>query len=219
MSDTVQLETPCIDLPQTKRGHERRIALIESATELFLQHGYEAVSLDDIVHHAGGSKASIYKYFGNKEGLFRAICDYRCACFEQDITLTPKPDAEALRDYLKRILLNFIRHILQPRNISFIRLIINQSQKDPQLADYLHRNGAANIQKTITQALEQDHARGLIHCPAPSSSAIMYLGIIRDYEWRVILGVNIAITDQEVDNHIQYCIDRFLAGHQRHEFL
>ena len=56
------------DLPQTKRGHERCIALLISATELFLERGYDAVSLDDIVQHAGGSKASIYKYFGNKEG-------------------------------------------------------------------------------------------------------------------------------------------------------
>lgn len=65
------------DIPPTKRGHERCVALLVSATELFLERGYDAVSLDDIVQHAGGSKASIYKYFGNKEGLFKAICDYR----------------------------------------------------------------------------------------------------------------------------------------------
>jgi hypothetical protein len=47
----------------------------------FLERGYDAVSLDDIVHHAGGSKASIYKYFGSKEGLFKAICDYRRELF------------------------------------------------------------------------------------------------------------------------------------------
>lgn len=62
--------------PQTRRGIERRLALLLSATELFLQNGYDAVSLDDIVQHAGGSKTSIYKYFGNKDGLFTAICDY-----------------------------------------------------------------------------------------------------------------------------------------------
>ena len=76
MQNLVHLEPLAKDLPQTKRGHER-VALLVSATELFLEHGYDAVSLDDIVQHAGGSKASIYKYFGNKEGLFKAICDYR----------------------------------------------------------------------------------------------------------------------------------------------
>ncbi len=40
---------------QTRRGIERRLALLLSATELFLEK-YDAVSLDDIVNHAGGSK-------------------------------------------------------------------------------------------------------------------------------------------------------------------
>lgn len=44
--------------PQTRRGIERRLALLLSATELFLEKGYDAVSLDDIVNHAGGSKTS-----------------------------------------------------------------------------------------------------------------------------------------------------------------
>lgn len=35
--------------PQTRRGIERRLALLLSATELFLEKGYDAVSLDDIV--------------------------------------------------------------------------------------------------------------------------------------------------------------------------
>ena len=72
---TAPIETIGCDFPQTKRGHERRLALLISANDLFLERGYDAVSLDDIVNHAGGSKASIYKYFGNKEGLFTAICD------------------------------------------------------------------------------------------------------------------------------------------------
>ena len=85
MHDSVQLEPLTRDIPHTKRGHERCLAFLLSANELFLQHGYDAVSLDDIVNHAGGSKASIYKYFGNKDGLFTAICDYRRELFFKDI--------------------------------------------------------------------------------------------------------------------------------------
>ena len=63
MQDLAHIEPLARDLPQTRRGHERCVALLDSATELFLQRGFEAVSLDDIVNHAGGSKASIYKFF------------------------------------------------------------------------------------------------------------------------------------------------------------
>ena len=73
INSLAQIESTGCDLPHTRRGLERRMALLLSANTLFLKHGYDAVSLDDIVQHAGGSKTSIYKYFGNKDGLFSAI--------------------------------------------------------------------------------------------------------------------------------------------------
>lgn len=57
--DLAQIEMTRCDYPQTKRGYERRLALLISANDLFLERGYDAVSLDDIVNHAGGSKASM----------------------------------------------------------------------------------------------------------------------------------------------------------------
>ena len=67
MHELAQPEPIGRDISQTKRGHERCLSLLLSANELFLERGYDAVSLDDIVHHAGGSKASIYKFFGNAD--------------------------------------------------------------------------------------------------------------------------------------------------------
>lgn len=215
MSELVQLDPIPVDVPATKRGHERCIALIERATELFLQYGYDAVSLDDIVQHAGGSKATIYKYFGNKTGLFRAICDYRRELFQKDITLTLKTEDEPLDLYLKRILSNFIKHIHTPNNTAFIRMVLNQAQKDPDLALHIHERGAKTIQKTIAQALEREHEKENIYCPKSDLSAMLFFGIIRDYEWRIILGVDLNLDAQEIDTHLQYAIERFLEGHQK----
>lgn len=216
MHDLAQLEPIARDLPQTKRGHERCFALLLSANELFVKNGYEAVSLDDIVNHAGGgSKASIYKYFGNKEGLFKAICDYRREQFYKDISLACMSEPEELRSYLIRILSNFLKHIIQPKNIAFIRLVLNQTQKDSTLALYIHENGAKMIQMTIAKVLAKAHEDGDLNCPHPNNSAMLYFGILRDYEWRIILGVDLVINEQEAINHIEYCVDRFLDGHQK----
>ncbi|WP_173911181.1 TetR/AcrR family transcriptional regulator [Acinetobacter sp. Marseille-Q1618] len=211
-----EIETvSCGEQPQTRRGQERRLALLLSANELFLEHGYDAVSLDDIVNHAGGSKASIYKYFGNKEGLFTAIFDYRRSLFFKDICSCYNPEKDHLRHYLNQTLTNFYFHLKAPENISFIRLIIEQTQKNPELALYIHEKGAHFIQITIAKALECAHQQGLLDCPNPLSSAMMYFGILRDYEWRIIMGLEIAQPEQEVIKHIEYCVDHFLKGHQK----
>ena len=100
INSLAQIESTGCDLPHTRRGLERRMALLLSANTLFLKHGYDAVSLDDIVQHAGGSKTSIYKYFGNKDGLFSAICDYRRELFFKDICSSHDPATFDLKSYL-----------------------------------------------------------------------------------------------------------------------
>lgn len=203
------------DLPHTRRGLERRLALLLSANTLFLERGYDAVSLDDIVQHAGGSKASIYKYFGNKEGLFTAICDYRREQFFNDICIPFDAEHSDLRNYLINTLINFNKHIVQPENAAFMRLVIEQSQVNPTLALYLHEKGPKHIQFAISQALAQAHQKGTLVCENPVYSAQLYFGILRNLEWRILMNLPIEENEQETTNYISYCVDRFLDGHQK----
>lgn len=215
MQELAQLEPLARDTPQTKRGHERCLALLLSANELFLKHGYDAVSLDDIVNHAGGSKASIYKFFGNKEGLFTAICDYRRELFFKDICIPFEHGKDDLRAYLIQTLMNVKQHLMLPENAAFLRLIIEQTQRSPQLALYIHEQGPKHIQMAIANALTKADEIGIIHCKQPIYSAQLYFGIIRNIEWCVLMGVPIRENDQETINYITYCVDRFLEGHQQ----
>ncbi|MBJ9904653.1 TetR/AcrR family transcriptional regulator [Acinetobacter bereziniae] len=213
--DLAHIEASGCDFPQTKRGHERRLALLISANQLFLEHGYDAVSLDDIVNHAGGSKASIYKYFGNKEGLFTAICDYRRDLFFKDICRPFNPSCNDLRAYLITTLITFYKHMIMPDNIAFIRLIFERSQKDPQLALYIHEKGPKQVQLSIASALERYAENQKLVCENPLYSAQFYFGILRNLEWRILMGIEIKDSDQEILDCISYCVDRFLHGHQK----
>ncbi len=213
--DLAQIETIGCDFPQTKRGHERRLALLISANDLFLERGYDAVSLDDIVNHAGGSKASIYKYFGNKEGLFTSICDYRRDLFFKDVCIPFNPALNELRTYLINTLITFYKHMIMPDNMAFIRLIFERSQKDPQLALYIHEKGPKQVQLTIAKALERCAENHILKCDNPLYSAQFYFGILRNLEWRILMGIEVKESDQEIFNCISYCVDRFLDGHQK----
>jgi AcrR family transcriptional regulator len=64
--------TPEISAEQG-RGDRTRQNLIEAALELFGEHGFSATSTRMIVRKAGANISSITYYFGNKEGLYRAV--------------------------------------------------------------------------------------------------------------------------------------------------
>ena len=167
MHELAQPEPIGRDTPQTKRGHERCLSLLLSANELFLERGYDAVSLDDIVHHAGGSKASIYKFFGNKEGLFTAICDYRREQFFKDICVPFEQGKDDLHSYLVQTLMNFKHHLVLPENAAFLRLILERTQRSPELALYIHEQGPKHIQMAIACALTKADELGIIKCKQP----------------------------------------------------
>ena len=47
--------------------------MLEAAKAVFVEHGYAGATLDDVIEQAGGSRATLYKQFGGKEGLFAAV--------------------------------------------------------------------------------------------------------------------------------------------------
>lgn len=62
---------------------EREQQMLDVAEEVFAEHGYHGVSMDEIAERCGVSKPMLYEYFGSKDGLLRAaIARSRAALYE-----------------------------------------------------------------------------------------------------------------------------------------
>jgi AcrR family transcriptional regulator len=59
--------------PETRDKDARMRALVNAATELFAEEGYAPVSTRRIADLAGCSETLLFRYFGGKRGLLRAI--------------------------------------------------------------------------------------------------------------------------------------------------
>lgn len=57
----------------------KRRALLEAATEVFAEHGYEAALTKEIARRAGCSESLIFRYFGDKQGIFEHIVSRQIA--------------------------------------------------------------------------------------------------------------------------------------------
>ncbi|MUM16483.1 TetR/AcrR family transcriptional regulator [Mycobacterium sp. CBMA271] len=58
-----------------KHPELRRIELLDLAMALFLERGYERVSLNDLIATSGMSKGAFYHYFPSKEALVAALAE------------------------------------------------------------------------------------------------------------------------------------------------
>ncbi len=141
-------------VPQEKelrpRGIERLKKLTQSATELFLEHGYEATSMDMLIQKVGGSRRNIYERFGGKEGLFAAVITEECKKLAGPLEALVLSDA-CVRQTLEKFGAEILHIIKQPRTLELHRLMIAEGKRFPSLSRAIWSAGHHNA-KSILEA-------------------------------------------------------------------
>jgi TetR/AcrR family transcriptional regulator len=117
-----------VDATRTRKAAHRprdaeatRGALLERATVEFAERGYDGARIDEIALQAGINKRMIYAYFGDKDGLYRAVLD---ACLTQALELGREgevPEGATLRHRAEAIIRRFFGYLaLHP---DFVQLL------------------------------------------------------------------------------------------------
>jgi TetR/AcrR family transcriptional regulator len=113
-------------LPRREREKLRqRQEMLAAALDLFSQKGYHNVSMHEIAEKAEFAIGTLYKFFQNKEDLYKTIVLERCDDFEAAFrrVLAQSDDAvEQLRHYIR------FRSERFRDNLSFVRLFLAESR-------------------------------------------------------------------------------------------
>lgn len=103
-------------------GTKRNI--IEVATKEFAQNGLSGARIDEIAAKTKSSKRMIYYYFGDKEGLYRAVLENSYGTIraqERELDLADLGPVEAIRTLAEA---TFDHHDQHP---DFIRIVTNEN--------------------------------------------------------------------------------------------
>jgi TetR/AcrR family transcriptional regulator len=113
-------------LPRRERDKLRqRQEMLAAALDLFSQKGYHNVSMQEIAEKAEFAIGTLYKFFQNKEDLYKTIVLERCDDFEAGLhrALTQTDDVvEQLRHYVR------FRSERFRDNLPFVRLFLAESR-------------------------------------------------------------------------------------------
>lgn len=102
-------------------------AILDAASELFLQRGFKSVSIGEIMQEAACSRETIYRYFSGKEDIFANIISRQMdACLGTMKAVTTTVGAEDLRDGLLDWSLALLKTVTGDQYIQFRRLIISE---------------------------------------------------------------------------------------------
>lgn len=89
------------------RGAQAREALIAHATRIFAAKGFAAASTREICQAAGANVAAIHYYFGDKEGLYRAVLTAPIEAIAGEFAGFDDPSL-SFEDAIRRVLRPFV---------------------------------------------------------------------------------------------------------------
>jgi TetR/AcrR family transcriptional repressor of mexJK operon len=188
----------------------RRERIVRLAAPLFLKNGYDNVSIDDIIAVVGGSKATIYTWFGGKEGLFEAVVRQEC----QDVTMAIHVDtAGSLDAQLTEIGHSFLAMVLSPPILEFHRLMVSIGRKFPEIGRLFYETGPASAYNIVATWIAKQQKEGCIGAEDPYRLAVLFLDmLIGEHQLSRLTSMPRAARRDKIDETVRLAVQVFLRG-------
>lgn len=134
---------------------QTRATILEAAFIEFADKGLAGARVDEIARRTATSKHMIYYYFGNKEGLYRAVLAYvyqNVRFAEQKIDYTKLAPIEALTSLVG---LSFDFHVNSPQ---YVRVIMGENMNN---GEHIHHITDFEQRRTILDSMSEIVSRGI----------------------------------------------------------
>lgn len=191
-------------------AEKRRDHIVGMAAPLFLNKGYDNVSIDDIIGVVGGSKATIYAWFGGKEGLFEAVVRQKC----QGVTLAIDVDTKgSLEEQLTQIGHSFLAMVLSPPILEFHRLMVSIGRAFPEAGRLFFETGPASAYKIVASWIAKNQKNGRLIEEDPYRLAVLFLDmLIGEHQLSWLTSVPRAARRDKIDETVRIAVKVFLRG-------
>ncbi|MBB1595870.1 TetR/AcrR family transcriptional regulator [Achromobacter sp. UMC46] len=210
------MDEPADSMPRavTSKGAARRLRLLEAASQSLLEHGYAQTSIQRIVQQAGGSSATAYQLFGNKEGMLAAVLQFELDKLRTAVFLATPP-GQAVGAALHDLAVRLLAYAVQPRSATLHRLLVSECHRMPQLAAALQQAVDTRLHAPLEQCLRHACERGELNIDDPRQAALTLGNLINGIAFHARLVGGYA--DGPRAEHLATChygVDTLLRAYQ-----
>lgn len=183
-----------------------RERVLRAAFGVFRKRGFSGASTLEIATRAKVSKRDLYALFGSKQAMLAACIKERAAHMRQPLALTaPVPaSSAAVAATLVEFGTSILRVVSHPDVLTVHRLAIAESDRAPEIARTLDRNGREANHAALADWLAKAQAQGLVGAGDPAVMAARFIAIL----WgglliQLLLRVRDAPSEEEIESRAQ----------------
>lgn len=173
----------------------RQNAVLDVALSLLVQGGEKALTTAGLARAANCSKESLYKWFGDRDGLIAAMISHQASKVRTHERPGERLTGEALRARLEHFALDLLEVLAGDVSLALNRLAIGQiARENPaheggKLGRMLLERGRRQIDRRATALLEAGQRDGLLRfTDGEEAYRSLYGLIVSDLHVRMLLG-------------------------------
>lgn len=185
-----------------KRGRPRDVGadarILAAATDLILERGFDATTVDEVALRAQVGKATVYRRWARKEDLAVAAMQ---ALYSRELE---QPDTGTLRGDLMASYSAVVAFSSSPVGRAYLRTTIAESIRDPRISA-LYREAQIRASQHAYRMFERAQARGEIRPGQNLRWAVDWLG-------GVLAAAVIIDQPLPTDDEVEQLVDFVLRG-------
>jgi AcrR family transcriptional regulator len=205
-----------VEIETGPEASAKRQQILAGALRVFLDHGFDGASMNDIVRATGVSKGTLYAYFPSKERLFETLVfEERRVQAERlfDGIDASRPTIEVLREMGYR----FGRMLTSPEQVAYIRMVIAASAKFPEAGRAFYEAGPRYGIARMTEFITAKVGQGELTTDDPEMAARQFLELTHcGVGKRLMFGAAEHIEDSEIERTVSAAVRVFMAAYGSH---
>lgn len=191
----------------------KRDKILETAGILFMNQGFQSVSMDQIAAAVPVSKPTLYAHFQDKRELFKAVIQERC----QVLITSLKSSIEAgktAEESLYNFAREFLDMILLKQSLQFHRIIIGESVTFPEMAELFYETGPLQIKAILQNYFDTLNNQKILHVDDTGLAADIFISMVKGHtHLKCLLGITKNVTAKERDHIAKSVVAFFMRGY------
>jgi len=191
----------------------KRIRILESAQEEFLNRGFDGASIDAIVRAAGGSKSTVYSHFSDKTTLFAEALGQAQTQLDFHLPRFWKERSGNIQEDLEMISVELLTVLYREKALHLTRVIVSESQRFPAVAERYWEEGPSTALRQVTRFLTELPDEGEFAFADPALAARHLFGLLLgDRYLRFLFGIQEAPAPGEIVSTAREAVSLFLGA-------
>lgn len=187
---------------------EKTAVILQGAMQVFLENGYAGTTMDRVAIASGVSKPTIYNHFQDKETLFNCLIEQLVKEREwaepMDMLQRPAATPESTLTNFANCFLDCSIHT--PGQVNFIRLVMGESGRFPELGRAFVRHMDRPMLKALTNCFAE------MGISDPDASARIFMGTLVFYLILTVMMDGKDIVPMDRDRLIKQLVNQILSS-------